>query len=363
MKKLLFLTALLSIVISCQESKVTKRYPASINAKQPSLFPGEIWGSDEAENMNVVGDIFRETLIEATGDNKLMRRDAHPKHHGCVDAQLDIKNYLLPKELRVGLFAESRVYNSIIRFSNGDPDYRKSDAENDVRGMAIKILDVAYQNYINDLGLENDNVHDLVMMNADAFFIANPKAYEKFMKSTKGRFGVLGYLLVHWNTLKNILKARVKVNNSLDVDYSSATPYRLGSKSMKMKMVSCKKIKDEFPINPTPNFLGERLEKTLEKEEGCFSFYIQPNMDTEKNDIENALLFWNEKKSPMINVGTLRVNKQTGFRSAEKMKECEDMSFNPWRAPEVNRPLGGVNRIRLEVYLNQAKLRADHNKL
>jgi len=37
------------------------------------------------------------------------------------------------------------------------------------------------------------------------------------------------------------------------------------------------------------------------------------------------------------------------------------MTFNPWRAPVENRPLGGVNRIRLEVYLNQSKLRHDHN--
>jgi hypothetical protein len=39
------------------------------------------------------------------------------------------------------------------------------------------------------------------------------------------------------------------------------------------------------------------------------------------------------------------------------------MSFNPWRAPEENRPMGGVNRIRLEVYIKQAKMRQNYNRV
>lgn len=364
MKKNSILISSLTLIslYSCNSEAPAKREIASVNAKQPALFKGEVWGSSETENLKVIGDIFRDTLIDSTGNNEIMKRDAHPKHHGCVDAKLSIDNTKLPANLRVGLFEENKEYSSIIRFSNGDPDFTKEDIEKDVRGMAIKILDTSYSNYLTDIGVENESVHDLVMMNADAFFIANPKAYEKFMRSTKGRFGVLGYLMLHWNTLRNILKARVQVANSLDVDYSSATPYRLGNKSMKMKMVSCKKNKDELPKNPSPNFLSQRLGQTLASQEGCFDFYVQPNMDENKNNIENAMLFWDEKKSPMIKVGRMSVVKQKEFLTKDKMKACEDMSFNPWRAHELNRPLGGVNRIRLEVYLNQSKLRADHNK-
>lgn len=357
----LLLPALLLVITACSPEQ-PKRTIASVNASQPPVEQGEVWGEEEAKMMDKVAEIFHDTLIESTGDDKLMRRDAHPKHHGCVSSELAIDNKNLPEELRVGLFKDNKKYPGIIRFSNGDPDFKKVDAEKDVRGMAVKLFGVPYQNYLQEINVEDEKkIHDLVFMNADSFFIPNPKAYAKFMESTKGRFGVLGYLAFHWGTLANILKARVQIANSLDIDYASATPYKLGPTSMKMKFVSCRKNKDEMPKKPTADFLGERLESTLAKEEGCFDFYVQPNKDPKKNDIENAMIAWDETVSPMIHVGKMTVKKQTGFRDQMRMSACENMTFNPWRAPSENRPLGGVNRIRLEVYLNQSKLRHEHN--
>lgn len=365
-KKLAKLTLLLGLA-SCFSSKTPPlRQVASTHQYQPQIEQGEIWGAPEEQALDEIASIFRDTLIDATGNNPLMRRDAHPKHHGCVATTLEIANQQLPQEYRLGLFANNQSYRGVIRFSNGDPNHQKADIESDVRGMAIKLLNVPYQNYLQESGLEDsDNIHDLVFMNADEFFIPNPKEYQKFMRATQGRFGVLSYLAFRWGTLRNILQARVKITNPLDVDYASATPYKLGDTSMKMKFVSCRNEdqKDQLPKNPTPNFLSERLEKSLAENEQCFDFYIQPNKDKKKNNIENAMLHWNEKKSPMIKVGKLVIEKQSGFRSKERMQACENMSFNPWRAPEVNRPLGGVNRIRLDVYLKQSKLRREHNHI
>lgn len=131
---------------------------------------------------------------------------------------------------------------------------------------------------------------------------------------------------------------------------------------MKMKFKTCKTIKDSIPSNPGADFLGERLASYLANEEGCFDFYIQPNEDSQKNNIEDAMIEWDSQKSPFLKVGQMRIKKQTGFRSKDRMEACENMSFNPWRAPEVNRPLGGVNRIRLKVYLDQFKLRQEYNR-
>lgn len=362
--KFIILSSLLSLLAACTSKETPKRTVASINAHQPPIEQDEIWGEEEVKMMDTVSEIFHDTLIESTGDDKLMRRDAHPKHHGCVASELLIDNRKLPENLRVGLFKENAKYPAIIRFSNGDPDYKKVDAEKDIRGMAVKLFGIPYQSYLQEINVEDEKqVHDLVFMNADSFFIPNPKAYAKFMESTKGRFGVLGYLAFHWGTLANILKARVQIANSLDIDYASATPYKLGPTSMKMKFVSCRETKNTMPDTPTANFLGERLESTLTKEEGCFDFYVQPNKDPRTNDIENAMITWNEDVSPMIHVGKMTVKKQSGFRNSMKMDACENMTFNPWRAPSENRPLGGVNRIRLEVYLNQSKLRHEHNGL
>lgn len=352
---------LLALLTGCYQAPKS-RSVSSINAMQPPVEQGEVWTHEEAGMMETVADIFRETLIESTGDSELMRRDAHPKHHGCVASELQIQNNGLPEDLRVGLFKENRKYQGIVRFSNGDPNHKKVDFEKDIRGMAVKLIGVPYESYLKEINIENKpDVHDLVFMNADAFFIPNPKAYEKFMQSTQGRFGVLSYLAFHWGTARAILGSLVRISNSLDIDYASATPYKLGKTSMKMKFKSCREVKDSMPENPTPNFLSERLEETLSKEEGCFDFYVQPNKDPKKNNIENAMVVWDEKVSPMIKVGRMTIKKQSGFTSASRMQACESMTFNPWRAPSENRPLGGVNRIRLEVYLNQSKLRHDHN--
>jgi catalase len=347
-------------LMSCSSNDI--RVPASVSVEQPPVEQGEIWTEKEASNVATVARVFKETLIESTGDSPLMRRDAHPKHHGCVKADLKISNTFLPKKLRVGLFENNKKYKTVVRFSNGDPDFTKHDADADVRGMAVKILDVPYQNYLQQIGVESGRSdHDFVFMNAEEFFIPNPEQYEKFMKSTKGRFGVVGYLLTHWGTLGNILKARKKVGNPLEVSYASATPYKLGSKSMKMKFKSCQKAVSKVPKNGANDFLGRRLESSLSKDAACFDFYVQINKDPKKNNIENAMKKWDKKKSPYYRVGRLTVDKQSGFRTASRMKACENMTFNPWRAHPENRPMGGVNRVRLEVYLKQSELRHNHN--
>jgi len=361
MKKLFLATTTLTLLLACT-SNDKKRELASVSIEQPAVEQGEIWGAKQASNVASVARVFKETLINSTGDDPVMKRDAHPKAHGCVKADLKINNKLLPYDLRVGLFEKNREYKSIVRFSNGDPDFKKHDAEADVRGMALKIINVPYQNYLQQIGVESGTSnHDFVFMNAGEFFIPNPHEYEKFMNATKGRFGIVKYLLTHWGTLGSLLKARVKVGNPLEVDYSSATPYKLGKTSMKMKFKACKRSKTEVPKNGANDFLGQNLESSLSQAGACFDFFVQLNKDPKKNNIENAMKKWSVKKSPFYKVGRLEVNKQSGFRTQSRMKACENMTFNPWRAHPENRPMGGVNRVRLEVYLKQSELRHNHN--
>ena len=329
---------------------------------QPPVEQGEIWGPKQVANVEEVARVFRESLIEATGDAPLMRRDAHPKAHGCVEGSLQINPENLKPEHQVGLFKEQQPYKTITRFSNGDPNHKKDDDKADVRGMATKILGTTYKNLLQEASIEEDQVHDLVFMNSDEFFISNPKQYEKFMNATQGRFGVLPYLLTHWRSLGVILKAREKIANPLDINYRSATPYKIGPNSMKMKFETCKKHVDVMPKNATPNFLSGKLAKSLAAGEECFDFLVQINRDPKKNDIEDSINKWNVKKSPFVKVGRLTLKKQVGFLEDASKDKCEKMTFNPWRAPMANRPLGGLNRVRLEVYLRQFEFRTEYNQ-
>ena len=214
---------------------------------------------------------------------------------------------------------------------------------------------------------DGENVHDLVMMNTNAFFIPDSERYLELMNN-----GVAKYMLTHWITAKRLLTGRTVGTSPLNETYNSATPYKLGNTSMKMEFKPCSNGKTTNPgrtgepgtiIKDDPDFLGKKLETTLSNAEQCFDFYVQANKDTETNRVENAMDIWDTEQSPMIKVGKLKILKQSGFRTDTAMKTCENMTFNSWRAPKSNRPMGGVNRIRLEVYLNQFQMRKEYNVL
>ena len=61
-------------------------------------------------------------------------------------------------------------------------------------------------------------------------------------------------------------------------------------------------------------------------------------------------------KSAPIPVATLTVEPQA-FDTPERMREVEEMSFDPWHALAEHRPLGGINRARKAVYAASLKLR------
>jgi catalase len=358
-------------IASCSGSKGARSFASiTVSIEQPPVEQGEVWGASEMQGARLIQHQFRDMLLESTGDSDHMKRDAHPKHHGCVQAKMVLDNSRLGQEHRVGLFAKNSSYNAMIRFSNGDPDHLKADKKSDVRGMAVKLYDVPYETYLEETGVEkNNSVHDFVFMNSKEFFIKDPVHYGKFMDSLKsGGLSVAmfaaGALLNPHDHFVGILRKAfaMKVGNPLDINYHSATPYKLGATSMKMMFKSCKKNKEKVPRkNAAPNFLGERLASYLDKNKTCFDFYIQPNADKKRNDIENSQDKWSTNRSPYIKVGRLEVPQQSAGSIKGRGEVCENMSFNPWRAPEEMRPLGGVNRIRLEVYVKQAKMRQNFN--
>jgi len=360
------LLVLASLGTGCKEPPAAKPpEPFSAPIVQPPVEQGEIWGPQDEHNTRVVRRIFHDALVAETGDDSLMRRDAHPKHHACVRARLEVDTKRLRPDYRHGLFAQDGEYEAWVRFSNGDSDRHKDDDEPNFRGMAIKVMKVPYRSYLSEVGLERDNpVHDLVLLNSPTFFIGDTTEYAEFMRAVaKGGLALAGFSMRHGENIKIIQKSRkMKVGNVLDVDYHSATPYKLGSTSMRMQMHSCTDVAHKRPRRPSPNFLAERLEASLAQGEHCFVFYLQPNEDPERNPIEDPLRSWDLETSPLVEVGRLTVLQQTGARAPDQQAMCEHLSFNPWRAPSANRPMGQANRVRLEVYTNQAKLRHDHNE-
>jgi hypothetical protein len=72
------------------------------------------------------------------------RRDAHPKAHGCVKAEIHILD-TVPVSLAKGMFIPGRTYQAWIRFSNGSVDPTHADIKRDACGIAIKVWKHALQ--------------------------------------------------------------------------------------------------------------------------------------------------------------------------------------------------------------------------
>src|SRR5450432_989467 len=109
-------------------------YPSPDEALGEKLF------ADEAALTDQLADTI-EKSIRAQYQAGGARRDVHSKATGVLDAEFRV-NAPLPDDLAKGIFIPGEAYRAWIRFSNGSGNPDQSDAIDDARGMAIKLLDV-----------------------------------------------------------------------------------------------------------------------------------------------------------------------------------------------------------------------------
>ena len=103
-----------------------------------------------------------------------VRRQQHPKHHGCVRAEFVVEPDL-PAEYRVGLFREpGRTPPGSASRTGAQDDDRRPDAH----GMAVKLMGVEGRKVLD---AERDaTTHDFVMVDNPAFFIRDAAEYAGF---------------------------------------------------------------------------------------------------------------------------------------------------------------------------------------
>ena len=223
--------------------------------------------------------------------------------------------------------------------------------------MAMKLINVPGSNV---------GSQDFLLMNSKSFFFKDSKQYVDFMKATDNTVSLLWFLATHSRTRQVILAAQgMKVANPLQIDYFSAVPYKLGAHIVKYSARSCTQPaqRESVPKNAGPNFLGEKLASTLSNSSTCFDFYIQTSVDQKSMPLEDPTVEWNEELSPYIKVGRITIPAQNGIRSLEQMNFCENLSFDPWHTLPEQRPVGAINRVRLQVYSAISKKRHDYNNI
>lgn len=353
MKKIIVLS--LVLLAACSKHEKVERRAASVQLPPPEQ--GEVWDANTEADADKILEATMSMLMKSSAKDEFVRRDAHPKAHGCVKATFDIDITNLPFANRQGTFSKNKKYDAWIRFSNGAGDGKNTpDLEADVRGMAIKIMNVEDT---------PTGVHDILLANNVNFFSAAGPDYMDLVTTLAGgsKLGLARFAVMHPLSAKRIFEARVKIGNVLKQDYHSSVPYKLGKNHVRYRAISCNRDRDPVPEEGVEaHYLKKRLVSSLSKGDFCFDFYVQPNMNPAVQKIEDPRIDWDDATSKPIKVARLTIPKQSGIDSQNQTNLCENMNFTPWHAPAANRPMGQINRIRALVYEEISKFRHGKNR-
>lgn len=332
-------------------------YPSIDSELGESLYPDEKMIAQELS-------LVIESSIRKQYSAGSARRDAHPKAHGCVKAELHIVESL-PDNLAKGIFVPGKNYQAWIRFSNGSRDASQADIQRDARGMAIKVLGVRGKKLLESE--DEATTQDFIMINHPVFFANDPTRYlsllrdetsDSFFRKIRIPFdlGAKGSLIALQTTSK-------RISNPLQTRYWSMVPYQLGTgagrQAVKYSARSCSAATDPIPDQPGHDFLRDALRSTLKKGDACMELMVQPRTSNTMA-VEDSMTEWEEAQAPFYKVATIRIPQQV-FDTPDQNEFCENLSFNPWHALPEHKPLGVTNRLRKVIYEHISRVRHEMN--
>lgn len=304
---------------------------------------------------------------------KTSQRDFHARHHACMaGVWTPLDN--IPTQLKRGIFGQTKPLRAVIRYSNGSPkspagnDMAPPDAKPDARGLAIKLVGVEGESILSVEDREPGRTNqDFVLINFPAFFLRSPKSYPVFISSiTKGETlpnGLPSFLASMDPLELSVLKAtNTVVADIVQQSFFSQTPYSLGQSYAKYSVRPCQKEDVPPPSEQElkdPRFLRERIRARLDRGGICLIFAVQ--LKTPQMDVEDAAIEWQQSDSPFVDVAKIVIPGQQNINDSVRDEYCENTSFNPWNSLPENRPVGAINRARLEVYSGISRKRRVEN--
>jgi hypothetical protein len=286
------------------------------------------------------------------------KRDAHPKHTGLFEAAFEVASGL-PTELRVGIFAEARSYRAWVRTSNASAK-PQSDAIRDVRGMAIKLLDVPGEKIPES---DEEQTQDFVLLSTPQMPLGTVRLFhDAIVYNTRYSpllFAAKMFLTGKSRVLEELDAIRIRPTSPLEIQYWSTTPYRFGAdRVVKYSLLPTSDVTSALPSIPlADDYLSQAMETQLSREEVSFAFAVQFRADG--MPVHDAAPRWDEAVSPFRTVATLTIPAQV-FRTEERDHRSEELSFSPAHARVEHQPIGPVNRARMQVYRTNSDFR--HNR-
>lgn len=348
---------------------------------------------EDAQIKNIV-QLTLKQLERRYAEKPPFLRGVHAKDHGCVKATFTVRRDL-PHYLRVGVFATpGKTFDAWIRFSNADvlvkpdtapavdakpatdtmPEVSAKPPAHGSRGMAIKLLNVTGEPLLEDV---TPLTQDFLMINQPMFAFANVADYEVLSQVLEKKDDPTPFFQKQFTSSDPLVKERAKVTlgivteiqrtlvaSPVETRYFSAAPFHFGANQvMKYSVNPTSPPTAAAPDIKDPNYLRAALTNRLApgSPDITFDFQVQLQDVCEIEgdvdvQIENACTKWPGESSPFETVATIRIAPQD-INTPERREECEALVFNPWHGIAEHRPLGGINRLRRDVYLASSERR------
>lgn len=336
------------------------------NFKVPLLYSDQVETvpADEAEDTRRVVQAVTTILQRSHQKSGRYQSDVHVKTVGCAVGEFRVLPNL-PGELAQGLFHTDRTYPAVVRFSNS-ASQEQPDWLPDGRGLSIKVLGV---DGVRLPGDEADgHTQDFVMINHPVFFARNVKdmlrleqvlvdAHDNPLLTLQGALTGGNWNPLHWHWNEAITALRIAGHvpaHPASYTYFSMAPIRFGTHVVKYRVQPvgdrpASWLELVTKLGTDANGLHLMLEETLRSQQVLFEFQVQLRTSTETMPIEDATVEWPESESPYRTVALLLLPRQE-IAALQRTNASQYLSFNVWHALADHRPLGGINRLRREVY-------------
>ncbi|MFW0785847.1 catalase family protein [Gordonia sp. CPCC 206044] len=323
----------------------------------------------EAEDIETMVRVLRLNNERAYRKYKHGIRDAHAKGHGLLRGELEVAADL-PPEFAQGMFAESKTYPIVARYSSTSGAIR-NDGVRGVRGLGVKVIGVDGDRLQDD----DATTQDFIMVTHREFLFKGARDY-----ATKGMvfafwlarlpdplLKVGSKLLAALDqevlarlpgrcSLPESLMVFVKPNTHILGDwFHTSAPLRYGRHVAKMQIVpSSPEVKalsgHLIGDDPGVNALRDSIVDFYALHSAEYALQVQLCTDLATMPIEDATAEWKESESPYVTVATIRFPSQDPA-TPERVAFADDvLSFNSWRGLQAHRPLGSINRLKRRVY-------------
>ncbi|CAD0095171.1 unnamed protein product [Aureobasidium vineae] len=322
----------------------------------------EIIKPDEQEKTQRIKEVM-ERMQEHNFDlHRKAFRATHVKTQGIVKGTLRVHSDL-PEHLRQGIFAEpGKTYDVAARYAN-EPYLLQRDQENGPRGLGLKVFDVT--------GPRLEGVDDSV--NTQDFFFNNAPSIEltdidttlEIMSLREKYFDDPAALGTHLKMRTDLVKqhAPYMLPNTNIISHAmySQSAFRFGKYYGHMALfpvLESQKAADAKVKNDDPScVLSDWLFDYFGGKEAKYEFKIQLGTDPAHHPTEDGSVVWDEATSPYQSLGTITFPTQNSFSQERRVFWEDHMSLDAWTGLDAHRPLGGINRLRKDVYPHSKKTR------